>query len=144
MEITGKIIAVLPAKKGVSARTGSEWVVQNYVVETMEQFPRKVCFEVFGADRIQQMNIQMGETLVVSFDVDAHEYNGNWYNRIRAWKVDRNVQAAAAPAAPAAPAASSANASAPFLNTPLGTAPFPPQPAAAPAPLEDDNSDMPF
>lgn len=89
MEITGKIIAVLPARSGVSARTGSEWKVQEYVLETQEQYPRKMCFDVFGADKIDQFAIQIGEQLTVSFDIDAREYQGRWYNSIRAWKVER-------------------------------------------------------
>ena len=102
MELSGKIIAVLPAREGVS-RTGNPWKTQEYVLETMEQYPRKMMFNVFGADRIAQFNIQAGEVLTVSFDIDSREYNGRWYNDIRAWKVDRNVAApAAAPAAPAA------------------------------------------
>ena len=36
MELTGKIIAVLPERSGVSARTGSEWKMASYVLETME------------------------------------------------------------------------------------------------------------
>ena len=102
MELTGKIIAVLPERSGVSARTGSEWKMASYVLETMEQYPRKMMFNVFGADRIAQFNIQLGETLTVSFDIDSREYNGRWYNDIRAWKVDRNVApAAGAPIPPA-------------------------------------------
>lgn len=93
MEITGKIIAVLPARSGVSARTGSEWKVQEYVLETQEQYPRKMCFDIFGSDKIDQFNIQLGEVLTVSFDIDAREYQGRWYNSIRAWKVDRAVMA---------------------------------------------------
>ena len=116
MEITGKIIAVMPERGGVSQRTGTEWKVQEYVLETInEQYPRKLAFEVFGTDRIANFNIKAGEVMTVSFDIDASEYNGRWYNRIRAWKVDRNVTpaqpgeaVAAAPVenvAPAAPAA---------------------------------------
>lgn len=102
MELTGKIIAVLPERGGVSSRTGSEWKVGTYVLETMEQYPRKMAFEVFGSDRIAQCAIQLGETLTVSFDIDAREYQGRWFNSIRAWKVDRNVAASAAqPAMPA-------------------------------------------
>ena len=93
MELTGKIIAVLPERGGTSARTGSEWKLGTYVLETMDQYPRKMCFEVFGADRIQQFNIQLGEILTVSFDIDAHEYQGRWFNGIRAFRVDRNVSA---------------------------------------------------
>ena len=97
MELTGKIIAVLPERSGVSARTGSEWKMASYVLETMEQYPRKMMFNVFGADRLAQFNIQLGETLTVSFDIDSREYNGRWYNDIRAWKVERGTAAAAMP-----------------------------------------------
>lgn len=111
MELTGKIIAVLPERGGVSQRTGSEWKVQEYVLETQEQYPRKMCFDVFGADKIAQFAIQIGEVLTVSFDIDAREYNGRWFNSIRAWKVERGAAQAPAdapgmpPVPPVAPGA---------------------------------------
>ena len=95
MEITGKIIAVLPERGGVS-KTGNEWKMQEYVLETHEQFPKKLCFNVFGADKISQFNIQAGDELTVSFDINAREYNGRWYNDIRAWRVERGAAPAAA------------------------------------------------
>lgn len=89
MEITGKIIAVLPAKQGVSQSTGNAWMCQDYVLETQEMYPKKVCFNVFGAEKIQEMNIQLGETLTVSLEINASEYQGKWYNQVRGWKVAR-------------------------------------------------------
>lgn len=143
MEIEGKIIAVVPAREGVSARTGTQWKSQDYVIETHEQYPRRCCFNVFGADKIQLFNIQIGEELRVSFDIDAHEYQGRWFNSIRAWKVERIDPNAAAqapvqpmpfdqpapvpsaqPAAPAAPAQEAA--------------PFPPQSEG------ESEDDLPF
>ena len=76
MEITGKIIAVLPAQGGVSQRTGNPWKSQDYVIETHDTYPKKCCFRVFGEDKINQFNIQMGEEMTVSFDIDCHEYQG--------------------------------------------------------------------
>lgn len=112
MEITGRIIAVLPEQGGVS-KTGNEWKKQEYVLETQDQYPKKVCFQIFGADKISQAAIQMGEELTVSFDIDSREYQGRWFTNINAWKVDRamasqsstgitpdNVIPAAAPMAP--------------------------------------------
>lgn len=104
MELIGKIIQVLEERGGVSARTGAEWRMGSYVLETTtDRFPRKMMFEVFGAEKIQQFNIQVGEMVRVSFDIDAREYQGRWYNSIRAWNVDRNIvdpmmQPAAVPA----------------------------------------------
>ena len=92
MELIGKIIQVLPERSGTSARTGSEWRMGSYVLETTtDRFPRKMMFEVFGSDKIQQFNIQVGEMVRVSFDIDAREYQGRWYNSIRAGNVDRNL-----------------------------------------------------
>ncbi|MEE3384915.1 MAG: DUF3127 domain-containing protein, partial [Prevotella sp.] len=95
MEIEGRIINVLQKQEGTSSRTGNHWASQEYVIETHEQYPRKCCFRVFGEDRINAMNIQVGEELRVSFDVDAREYQGRWYNTLTAWKVDRIDPAAA-------------------------------------------------
>ena len=94
MEIQGKVIAVLPERSGVSAR--GEWKSQTYVIETQEQYPKKMAFDVFGADRLAQFNIQSGEEILVSFDIDAHEYQGRWFNSIRAWNVTKVSQQAAA------------------------------------------------
>ena len=88
MEFTGKIIAILQPRGGVS-KSGNEWKSQEYVIEDHGQYPRKMCFDVFGADKIEQFNIQMGEELTVSFDVDARQWQDRWFNSIRAWKAGR-------------------------------------------------------
>lgn len=84
MELAGRVIAVLEPKGGTS-RNGNEWKVQEYVIETHDQYPRRMCFDVFGDDKIKQFNIQVGEELNVSFDIDAREWQGRWFNSIRAW-----------------------------------------------------------
>lgn len=90
MEITGKIIAVLPLQAG-TGKNGTEWKKQDYVVETHDQYPKKMCFGIWG-DRINEYNVQLGEEVVVSFDIDCREWNGKWFNDIRAWKIERGEQ----------------------------------------------------
>lgn len=97
MEFSGKIIAVLPERGGISSRSGNEWKTQEYVIENHDQYPRKMCFNVFGADKIAQFNIQLGEELTVQFDIDAREWNGRWFNDLRAWRIDRQPAATVAP-----------------------------------------------
>ncbi|MDR2497912.1 MAG: DUF3127 domain-containing protein [Tannerellaceae bacterium] len=89
MEISGKVVAILALQEGVS-RAGNEWKKQEYIIETEEQFPKKVCFQIFGADKISQSNIQQGERITVSFDIESREFNGKWYTNINAWKVSRS------------------------------------------------------
>jgi hypothetical protein len=90
MELTGKIIAVMPAKSGVSPRTGNNWMTQEYVIEVPGQYPKRCAFSVFGEDRIKQFNIQSGDDVTMQFDIDAREFNGRWYNDIRAYSVIHN------------------------------------------------------
>lgn len=137
MEIQGKVIAVLEARSGVSAR--GEWKSQDYVIETHDAYPRKMVFGVFGADRISRFNIQLGQEVNVSFDIDAHEYNGRWFNNIRAFDV-RQVDPAAVGMQPGVvPGAA-------FGPAPAQSA-APVQPAAqpaAPAAEQSSEDDLPF
>lgn len=142
MELQGKIIAAMPEKSGVSAR--GEWKAQSFVMEMFDsnsQYPRRMVFDVFGADRLAQFNIQVGDVKKVSFDIDAHEYQGRWFNSIRAWRVESVDPSAMAqgiaqqPASPFPPAGA----------VPAGgsTAPFPPAPAAG-AVADNSADDLPF
>ena len=92
MEIQGKIISVLPTRSGTSAR-GTQWSSQTAVIETQEQYPKKLAFDVIN-DKIDQFNIQVGEFLTVQFDINAREYNGRWFNSVNAWNVIRQTQQA--------------------------------------------------
>lgn len=134
MDIVGKIIQVLPLQEGVSARTGNAWKIQSYVLETQDQYPRKVCFEVFGEDRIKNNSCNVDDIVTVSFDIESREVNGRWFTSIRAWRIQQGDVTAEAPAAPAA---------------------APAQPAAQPAPAtnvetfdaaagSDEGTDLPF
>jgi len=143
MELQGKIIAALPVKTGTSAR--GEWQVQEFVLETHDQYPRKMVFSVFGADRLERFNVQVGQEVSVAFDIDAHEYNGRWFNSIRAYDVHQ-VSADAVAAAPTATPADPLGPPPPPVQ-PAPTEPAP-APAAAPVPppagAEESTDDLPF
>lgn len=128
MELQGKVIVVLPERSGTSAR--GEWKAQSYVIETHEAFPKQMVFDVFGQDRIAQFAIKSGDEINVSFDITAHEYQGRWFNSIRAWQVmhvdpnaaqgmNANMQQGPMPTPQAAPAgAPAASPQAPFAAQP--------------------------
>ena len=97
MELQGKVIAETQERTGTSAR--GDWKAKDFVIETHETYPKKMVFSVFGEDRIKQLNIQNGEDLTVQFDIDAREYNGRWYNDIRAYNVIRGSVTQPIPAA---------------------------------------------
>ena len=141
MDLTGRIIAVLPAQSGVSARTGNSWMSQDYVIEVPGSYPKRCVFRVFGEDRIKQYNIQMNEDLTVQFDIDAHEYQGRWFNDVRAFNIIRG-QVAPAPGAPVE-GGTPFPPQQPVGGAPAGpaTSPFPPAQEAA---GEGSADDLPF
>lgn len=127
MEIQGKIIAALPEQGGTS-KAGNAWRKREYVLETQETYPKKVCFNLFG-DRIDQFPMSVGDQVTVSFDLESREYNGRWYTDVRGYKVEKGGAAQAAGIVPPPPAA------------PL-PGDFPPAPADLPA--SGPTEDLPF
>ncbi len=132
MEISGKIIAVLPLQQGTS-KAGNPWQSQSYVLETQEQYSKKVCFEIFGEDRIKNNSCQIDELVTVSFDIESREFNGRWYTSVRAWKVAKGE--GAAPAVTSNTATPSPTETAPDTNI---------QSFDAADNSMDDGSDLPF
>jgi len=102
MDISGKIIAVLPLATG-QGKNGT-WRSQDYVLETGDQYPKKVCFNLFN-DKIDQFPLAIDDQVNVSFDVESREYNGRWYTTVRAWKIEKGAVVAASMAS-AAPVSS--------------------------------------
>ncbi len=118
----------LPEVGGTSQK-GNAWKKREYVLETMETYPRKVFFNFFG-DRVDQFPLQVGQVVKLSFDIDSREYNGRWYVEVRAWKAEDASAAAPAPAY------------GPATQMPQGyaapsAAPAPPAPDLAPSPTDD-------
>lgn len=142
MEVVGKIIQVLPEQSGIG-KNGNPWKVQPYVLETLDQYPRKVHFEVFGEDRIKQNPCDIDQLVTVSFDIESREFNGRWYTSIRAWKIQQgDTTQAAQPAVAAAPAQQVAQ------PAPQQVPPMESMEAANVEPFDasagDNTSDLPF
>jgi hypothetical protein len=96
--LSGQITAVLPLQQGVSQRSGQPWQSQEYVLcHEQGQYPKSVCFKVFGADKIQQFAIQQGEQLTVHLGIDCRQGQKGYFNDISCWKVERPGQQQAIP-----------------------------------------------
>lgn len=128
MEISGKLIKILPETRGESQR--GPWVRGGFVIETDGDYPRQCAFTTFGEDRLAMVtSIPLNTPVIVTFQPESREYQDRWYTDLRCSRIQSYVpgqmppQAAgyAAPQWPAqAPVAAPAAA-------PMG------QPMAAPA-----------
>ena len=86
MEITGRIIQKLPAQSGKSAR--GDWKKQEFIIETEEQYPRKVCLVNWG-DKINLDSFSENDKVTASINIESREFNGRWYTDVKVWKMDK-------------------------------------------------------
>jgi hypothetical protein len=94
-EISGKVILLLPEQSGTGKN--GKWLRQDFVIETEEQFPRKVCFSAWG-DKVSQVKALQTDTRIkVSFNIESREYNGKWYTDLRIWKIENLEQSSSQP-----------------------------------------------
>lgn len=86
-EITGKVIKILPEQTG-QGQFG-KWVKQEFVIETTDKYPKKVCFTTWGDKTDDLKKIFPGDTVTVSFNPESREYNERWYTDLKAWKIQK-------------------------------------------------------
>lgn len=86
LEINGKLIQVLPEQTGQGQN--GPWLKQNFILETQEQFPKKVCIICWN-DKVEILKkLKPGAELKVAFNIESREYNGKWYTDVKAWKIE--------------------------------------------------------
>ena len=90
LEIKGKIVKILPEQRG-QGKNG-EWVKQEFVIETMDQYPKKACFSTWGDKTANIKQLLQGDEVTVSFNIESREYNERWYTDLRAWKIIKGSQ----------------------------------------------------
>jgi hypothetical protein len=94
MDLKGKVILTMPLVTG-EGKNG-QWRKQEFVIETGDQYPKKVLFSLMGA-KIDQNPVVLGQEVVVSFDAESREYNGRYYTNLNAWKVSASGASNGAP-----------------------------------------------
>ncbi len=94
MEIEGKLFKILEPITG-EGRNGT-WKKQSFVIEVQSDFPKKVCFTVWG-DKIALNSFTESDTVKVFFDAESREYNNNWYTDLKCWKIELSAPGNVAP-----------------------------------------------
>jgi hypothetical protein len=87
MEISGRLIQVLQ-EQGGEGKNGNKWAKCDFVIETQEKFPKKVCLTAWNDLIGTVKELPMESEIKVSFDISSREYNGRWYTDVKAWKVE--------------------------------------------------------
>ena len=138
MELTGILIKKIGEREGVSQRNGLPWIMAEYLVEVPGQYPRHTVFSVSDGQvgRVARFDSLIGKTVTVSFDLDAHEWEGRWFNDITAWGIMEYVDSTTRQA--------NINAAQQQAGEQQADAPSPPHVDANGKPTTEGTDDLPF
>lgn len=86
VELTGKLIKLLPLQTG-TGRNGT-WSKQEFIIETSDQYPKKICISVWGDKNNMLHQIDLNSMIQVKVNIESREFNEKWYTDLRAWKIE--------------------------------------------------------
>ena len=86
MEFNGTVIWKGEPRTG-QGKNG-EWKSLEFALEDKSgQYPRKACFECGTKSYDYADKLKIGDSVTVSYDVDANEFKGRYYNKLKAFKI---------------------------------------------------------
>jgi len=87
MKVTGKLVKVLDKQQGTTQK-GSEWIKQDFVIDTEAKYNPEICFTLFGEEKVSMLTQSIGDTIEVSYNLSSREYKGKYYTQAQAWKIE--------------------------------------------------------
>ena len=91
MEFVGVLVNKINEREGTNAN--GPWKIGTYLLQTVEMYPKRMAVDVGDGQmgRIAQWDSMIGKNVTIQFEIDAHEYNGRWFNSLRAWQIKENT-----------------------------------------------------
>jgi hypothetical protein len=87
MEITGKLVKILEPVTG-EGKSGNPWKKQEFVLQTEEQYPKTICFSLWGDRSDLIMPYKENDAIKVHFSIESREFKGRYFTEVRAFRVD--------------------------------------------------------
>lgn len=88
LDVIGKIIQVMDPVRGTS-KAGKDWVKQEFILETQETYPKKICIGMMGDKTSEISKYRVEDMVKVHLNIESREYNGKWYTNVNAWKIEQ-------------------------------------------------------
>ena len=86
MEIIGTIKQKLEKQSGQSDK--GTWTKQDFILETLERFPRKVCVTNWKG-KVTLEDFQEEDLVKVFVNIESKEHNGRWYTDLKVWRLEK-------------------------------------------------------
>jgi hypothetical protein len=91
LEIKGTIKKINPIESGTS-KAGKQWQKRSFIIDSGDKYNPDVCFSVFGDDKVANLTKfnNVGDVVIVKFNVSSREFNGKYYHNLDAWRIDKD------------------------------------------------------
>ncbi len=90
VELKGKLVQKMPVVTG-EGRNG-KWEKQEFIIETEEQYPKKICMSVWNDKLSMLEHLVEGDLITAFVNIESREYNSRWYTDIRAWRIEKEAE----------------------------------------------------
>ena len=88
MELSGKLIDRFEPISGQSAR--GEWRKREFLIETSEQYPKRICISAWG-DKVDELGFfKIGEKITCHINLESREHNGRYFTEVKCWKFEKD------------------------------------------------------
>lgn len=126
MQFKGQLVAKISEREGDSQN--GHWRIAQFLLQEVSSWPRKLVVDVSDDHnrRIESFDARIGQNVTVNWDIDAREYNGRWFNSVRAYAIsdfEEPTRTAPAPA-PAQAAPAQTTSAEPVFGEPQKKLPF--------------------
>lgn len=92
MVLEGVIRLILPVQSGES--NGRPWQRGGFVVDVQDgSYTNQVCFEQWANNLPLIEGFNVGDRVVVNYNIRSREYQGRWYTSVSAWRIQRADEA---------------------------------------------------
>lgn len=87
MEFTGSVIWIGESRSGQGQK--GEWKSLEFAVEDKSgQYLKKAMFEAGTKSYDFAAKLKIGDNVKISYDIDANEYKGRYYNKLKAFRIE--------------------------------------------------------
>ena len=98
MDIKGRVKLIMDTQSFDSGFTKRE-----FVITTDEQYPQDVKFECIKDKTALLDSYNVGDNIVVHFNIRGNEYQGRYFVNLQAWRIEADAGQGEMPPAPAEP-----------------------------------------
>ena len=71
-----------------TTKDGKPWKVVQFLIQTKGKYPKMVSLDAWNASADIVNSMRDGDMIEVTYEAEAREYNGKWYNTLKVINIE--------------------------------------------------------